>query len=306
MRLEVLGGVEKAEKEGWWRRRLGWQGEGGRVGMWASEEMAVEEGEERVEVVRGRERDGYGGMGIGDGWCSSWYSSCTVWCDRVAVSGGRWEVIVIGGEVRVVVEDDVEAMCGWRPSRGWTEAADLVDSDDGGREARGRRCICGIGCLFAADKDRSVATRAIGVVGRLSSGPDDSESVSHSCISRLSVYSSDLPKKHTVELAIVGEKICDLVLFAPSMERVQFEQEGMVLELKVLVDNGSFTQVILFLSFFISAHLPQQETKQIMRKRTAFECALVRRVAKKADFLRYIAFESGLEALARKRTQRLS
>ena len=46
--------------------------------------------------------------------------------------------------------------------------------------------------------------------------------------------------------------------------------------------------------------------KQIMRKRTGFESALVRRVAKKADFLRYIVFESGLDALTRKRMQRLS
>jgi U3 small nucleolar RNA-associated protein 6 len=43
-----------------------------------------------------------------------------------------------------------------------------------------------------------------------------------------------------------------------------------------------------------------------MKKRTGFESALVRRVAKKGDFLRYIAFESGLEALAAKRMQRLS
>ena len=43
-----------------------------------------------------------------------------------------------------------------------------------------------------------------------------------------------------------------------------------------------------------------------MRKRTGFETALIRRVARKGDYLRYIAFESGLEALAKKRLERLS
>ena len=46
--------------------------------------------------------------------------------------------------------------------------------------------------------------------------------------------------------------------------------------------------------------------KQILKKRTVFETALVRRVAKKSDFLRYAAYEMGLEQLRRKRLQRLS
>jgi hypothetical protein len=37
-----------------------------------------------------------------------------------------------------------------------------------------------------------------------------------------------------------------------------------------------------------------------------FETALVRRVSKKADFLRYAAYEMGLEQLRRKRVDRLS
>jgi hypothetical protein len=49
----------------------------------------------------------------------------------------------------------------------------------------------------------------------------------------------------------------------------------------------------------------QAETKQIMKKRTAFETALVRRVAKKTDFVRYAAYEMGLEQLRRKRVERL-
>lgn len=43
-----------------------------------------------------------------------------------------------------------------------------------------------------------------------------------------------------------------------------------------------------------------------MRKRTAFETALIRRVAKKGDYLRYISYELNLEALRKKRVLRLS
>ncbi|KAF8842981.1 hypothetical protein BDN67DRAFT_1030869 [Paxillus ammoniavirescens] len=74
------------------------------------------------------------------------------------------------------------------------------------------------------------------------------------------------------------------------MERVHFQQEQMLAELKDLVQKSLFTQA---------------EVKQIMKKRTQFETALVRRVAKKSDFLRYAAYEMGLEQLRRKRLQRL-
>ncbi len=43
-----------------------------------------------------------------------------------------------------------------------------------------------------------------------------------------------------------------------------------------------------------------------MKKRTAFETALVRIVAKKNDYLRYVTYEMGLEALRKKRLERLS
>lgn len=43
-----------------------------------------------------------------------------------------------------------------------------------------------------------------------------------------------------------------------------------------------------------------------MKKRTAFETALVRRIPKKGDFLRYAAYEMGLETLRRRRLKRLS
>ncbi|KZV85886.1 hypothetical protein EXIGLDRAFT_653692, partial [Exidia glandulosa HHB12029] len=74
------------------------------------------------------------------------------------------------------------------------------------------------------------------------------------------------------------------------MERVQFQQEQMLPELKDLEEKGVFTK---------------QEIKQILKKRTAFETALVRRVAKKSDYLQYAGYEMQLEALRRKRVQRL-
>ncbi|KAI9511207.1 U3 small nucleolar RNA-associated protein 6-domain-containing protein, partial [Russula earlei] len=75
------------------------------------------------------------------------------------------------------------------------------------------------------------------------------------------------------------------------MERVQFEQEQMLAELKDLGEKGLFSSA---------------EIKQIIQRRTAFETALVRRVPNKNDYLRYAAYEMGLEALRRKRAARLS
>ncbi|OAX32879.1 hypothetical protein K503DRAFT_869894 [Rhizopogon vinicolor AM-OR11-026] len=74
------------------------------------------------------------------------------------------------------------------------------------------------------------------------------------------------------------------------MERVQFQQEQMLAELKDLVQKSLFTQ---------------SEVKQIVKKRTQFETALVRRIPKKSDFLRYAAYEMNLEQLRRKRVERL-
>ncbi|KAF7790424.1 hypothetical protein EIP86_001379 [Pleurotus ostreatoroseus] len=64
----------------------------------------------------------------------------------------------------------------------------------------------------------------------------------------------------------------------------------MLAELKDLVEKGLFTQ---------------SEVKQIMKRRTSFETTLVRRIAKKNDYLRYAAYEMGLEALRKKRVERL-
>ncbi|KAF9059793.1 U3 small nucleolar RNA-associated protein 6-domain-containing protein [Rhodocollybia butyracea] len=75
------------------------------------------------------------------------------------------------------------------------------------------------------------------------------------------------------------------------MERVQFQQEQMLDELKDLVEKKVFTVA---------------ETKQIMKQRSTFEATLVRRIAKKSDFLRYASYEMGLEHLRRKRVERLT
>lgn len=64
----------------------------------------------------------------------------------------------------------------------------------------------------------------------------------------------------------------------------------MLPELKDLVQKSLFNQA---------------EVKQIVKKRTQFETALVRRIPKKSDFLRYAAYEMNLEQLRRKRVERL-
>ncbi|KAG4303264.1 hypothetical protein PCK1_000602 [Pneumocystis canis] len=48
------------------------------------------------------------------------------------------------------------------------------------------------------------------------------------------------------------------------------------------------------------------EIKSILRKRSEFEHALARRIVKKADFLKYAEYEMNLEALRKKRVQRLN
>lgn len=65
----------------------------------------------------------------------------------------------------------------------------------------------------------------------------------------------------------------------------------MLAELKDLGEKGLFSPA---------------EIKQIIQKRTAFETALVRRIPNKNDYLRYAAYEMGLEALRRKRATRMS
>ncbi|CAE6387851.1 unnamed protein product [Rhizoctonia solani] len=75
------------------------------------------------------------------------------------------------------------------------------------------------------------------------------------------------------------------------MERVHFYQEQMLPELKELEEKGIFSQ---------------PETRAILKQRTAFESALVRRVALKSDYIKYVQYEITLEALRKKRSARLN
>jgi U3 small nucleolar RNA-associated protein 6 len=50
----------------------------------------------------------------------------------------------------------------------------------------------------------------------------------------------------------------------------------------------------------------QDEIREIVKRRTAFERALIRRVARKEDFLRYAAYELNLDALRKMRLKRRS
>lgn len=93
------------------------------------------------------------------------------------------------------------------------------------------------------------------------------------------------------------------------MERVEFEQEQILAELKDLEDKGLFskvgreTEMTWFLIFRLKL---QAETHAVMKQRTLFETALIRRTPLKTDFLRYAEYEMNLEALRRKRVARLS
>ncbi|KAI9482362.1 U3 snoRNP protein [Coemansia sp. RSA 989] len=73
-------------------------------------------------------------------------------------------------------------------------------------------------------------------------------------------------------------------------EIVQYRLEQMVGELEDLERRGLFTK---------------NELKAIVKKRTKFEYALRRRRACRADFLRYVEYETNVDALRRQRKQRL-
>jgi hypothetical protein len=107
------------------------------------------------------------------------------------------------------------------------------------------------------------------------------------------------------------------------MERVQYQQEEVLYSFYgqwIAFDFGadgrrtqrSGRQETLYPRMFTvlacSSHrqlLHKKETKQILKKQTEFERALVRRVAQKSDFLRYLDYEMELESLRRKRFKRL-
>ncbi|KAJ9110999.1 hypothetical protein QFC22_006644 [Naganishia vaughanmartiniae] len=74
------------------------------------------------------------------------------------------------------------------------------------------------------------------------------------------------------------------------MEKVEFQLEATLPELKDLDEKGLFTRT---------------ELAQITARRKKFETALVKRVAKRDDYMAYAAYEIGLEKLRRARYKRL-
>ncbi|KAG9099531.1 U3 snoRNP protein [Ceratobasidium sp. 370] len=75
------------------------------------------------------------------------------------------------------------------------------------------------------------------------------------------------------------------------MERVHFHQEQMLPELKEFEEKGIFSK---------------SETHAILKQRTTFESALIRRVALKSDYIKYVQYEITLEALRKKRMERMN
>ncbi|KAJ3414189.1 pheromone processing endoprotease [Chytridiales sp. JEL 0842] len=73
-------------------------------------------------------------------------------------------------------------------------------------------------------------------------------------------------------------------------DSVQFHLERMLPELEDLENKGIFGK---------------DEIKAIVKRRTAFEYAIHRRISRRADYLRYIEYEMNLERLRKKRKQRL-
>ncbi|KAF8928593.1 U3 small nucleolar RNA-associated protein 6-domain-containing protein [Dissophora ornata] len=73
-------------------------------------------------------------------------------------------------------------------------------------------------------------------------------------------------------------------------DTVQFYMEEMIPEMRDLEQKGIFSK---------------KEITSILKKREKFEYALKRRISKKADFLRYIEYETNLEALRKKRRARM-
>lgn len=75
------------------------------------------------------------------------------------------------------------------------------------------------------------------------------------------------------------------------MEKVQFQLESTLPELKDLYEKGLFSK---------------HEIDQITKRRTQFETALIRRVTRKDDFFKYAEYEINLERLRKVRWKKLS
>jgi U3 small nucleolar RNA-associated protein 6 len=89
------------------------------------------------------------------------------------------------------------------------------------------------------------------------------------------------------------------------MEKVQFQLESTLPELKDFHDKGLFTKVCLDLTSFCTVLTFQNEIDQITRRRTVFETSLIRRHTRKDDFFKYAEYEINLERLRKVRWKKL-
>jgi len=92
------------------------------------------------------------------------------------------------------------------------------------------------------------------------------------------------------------------------MEKVQFQLEATLPELKDLHEKGLFSKVSSLSLFSSTFELmgSQYEINEITRRRTGYETSLIRQVTRKEDFFKYAEYEINLERLRRVRWKRLS
>lgn len=90
------------------------------------------------------------------------------------------------------------------------------------------------------------------------------------------------------------------------MEKVQYQLEQTLPELKDLYEKGLFSKVRLphQTSDRCDAH-DQNEIDQITKRRTAYETSLIRRQTRRDDFFVYAEYEINLERLRKVRWKRL-
>lgn len=89
------------------------------------------------------------------------------------------------------------------------------------------------------------------------------------------------------------------------MEKVQFQLEATLPELKDLHEKGLFAKVHPR-SVEVDQANKQNEINQITKRRTGFETSLIRRQTRKEDFFKYAEYEINLERLRKVRWKRLS
>lgn len=94
------------------------------------------------------------------------------------------------------------------------------------------------------------------------------------------------------------------------MEKVQFQLEATLPELRDLHEKGLFTKVSLAtvdpLCHRCSERADaQHEIDQITRRRTNYETSLIRQKTRKDDFFKYAEYEINLERLRKVRWKRM-